>query len=346
MGFELKGREIFAVGTWNGMEFTEEDLDDIVQNFERLREEHRVPLKFGHNEDQEITDGQPAIGWVERIFKQGNKLFADFTHMPKTVFEAIKNKLYRTVSIELLFNVDKDGKKYNHVLDAVALLGADQPAVSSLADLDALLATRTEFNGGRRVAFETTAGTSKKFKSTKREEFTMDDAKVKELIAESLQPLKDANEELRQQVEAKDKEIAQFKREKAEAEETAKKAKIKLARDAVTEVLDSAVKQKNLTPAQREVFEKQIGFTNDERIVEINVEELKTMFSVKPPKDGQQGEEDGVDEFDNPEAKLMELTNENMAKTGSDDFQANFMRTCRANPKLHKAYLDANGVKS
>jgi hypothetical protein len=183
---DLKGREIFAVGKWNGMEFDETDLDDIVQNFERLTEIHRVPLKFGHNKEQKITDGQPAIGWVSKVFRQGGKLYADFVDMPRTVFEAIKNKLYRTVSVELLFDVDHDGNRYDHVLDAVALLGADHPAVNTLKDLDALLASRTEFTGGQRMSFETIAGKRKKDpQPSKSEESFMDKAGSRQNLRES-----------------------------------------------------------------------------------------------------------------------------------------------------------------
>src|SRR5690606_25974082 len=98
---ELRDREIFAVGKWNGLEFTEADLDDIVANFDRLKDIHKVPLKFGHNDEQPITDGQPAIGWVSRVYRKGKKLLADFSDVPSVVVEAIKKKLYRTVSVEL-----------------------------------------------------------------------------------------------------------------------------------------------------------------------------------------------------------------------------------------------------
>ena len=51
MGHELKGREIFATGTWNGIEFTEDDLDELIFNFDALKDNFKVPLKFGHDED-------------------------------------------------------------------------------------------------------------------------------------------------------------------------------------------------------------------------------------------------------------------------------------------------------
>ncbi len=346
MPHELIGREIFAVGKWNGIEFTEEDLDDIAANFELLKEQHRVPLKFGHNDEQPITDGQPAIGWVSRVFKQGQKLYADFQDMPRTVFEAIKNRMYRTVSIELLFNVDNDGKRYNHVLDAIALLGADHPAVNSLADLDALLATRTRFTGGHRLAFETIAGTSKKLKYEK-ESFNMDEKQVKDLIDSTVEPLKEANAKLTEQLENANKTIANFTKQQEEDEKKAKQEAIKASRKAITETLDQAVRQKTLTPAFRENYEKQIGLDNDETVVNIDLEQVKQMFSVDKIDGGPQGrEKDGdVDDVDDAEAQLHHLTRKNMAETGEDDFRVSFNRVAAANPKLHKAYLNSNGVK-
>jgi len=339
MTHELKNREIFKVGVWNDMEFSEADLDDIVANFDKLKDAHRVPLKFGHNEDQEITDGQPAIGWVSRIFKQGEKLFADFSDMPRTVFEAIKNKLYRTVSIELLFNVDNDGTKFNHVLDAVALLGADKPAVSSLADLDALLATRTRFTGGHRVMFRTIAGTTKIDK-----ENDLDKKEIQDFVNAALEPLKETNAQLTKDLAKANEQVIQFTSDKADADKKAKEQKVKLARKAVTEVLDAAVTSKSLTPANRENYEKQIGIDDDERVVKIDLDAVKVMFQL--PKDlkptGLHLKPEDIDVSD-PTDKLMKLTRKNMADTGGTDFHKSFMAVAQANPELHVAYLNANG---
>lgn len=339
MTHELKGREILKVGHFNGVDISSDDLDDIVSNFDKLKDTHKVPLKFGH--DANHNDGQPAIGWIERIFKVGETLFADFTHMPRIVLEAIKNKLYRTVSVELLFNVDSDGNKFNHVLDAVALLGADHPAVTSLADLDALLATRTRFTGGHRVAFETIAGTVKKLKHTS--EVVMDKKEIQELIDSTTEPLKLANADLVKKLEASVAKNVKFSQEKADNEKNVQEKAVKLARKNVTDVLDAAVKAKSLTPALRETYEKQIGIGDDARVVDINLEEVKSMFSIKGT-DGQTGlHKDTDNNDDDPEAKLMVLTRETQVKTGEKDFSVAFSLTCTANPKLHLAYLNSNG---
>lgn len=157
MAHKLVGAEIFKVGTHNGLDFSAADLDAIVNAFDALKDTIRVPLKFGHNNEQTITDGQPALGWVDRVWKDGIKLLADFSGVPTVVFEAIKNGLYRNVSIELLKDVGLDGGAVRPwVLDGVALLGADSPAVRGLKDLQALTMSAKGLKGvriGAQVAF-------------------------------------------------------------------------------------------------------------------------------------------------------------------------------------------------
>lgn len=342
MPHELKGREIFAVGTFNGFTFDEDDLDDIVANFEALPN-YKVPLKFGHDDDHK--DGQPAIGWVSRIFKQGGKLLADFTDMPKVVYDAIKAKLYRAISVEILLNAKIDGQRFDHVLDAVALLGADRPAVGTLADLNALLAKRTGSTGGHRVAFETIAGNNGKVTTTNRftileDESEMDEKEVKQLVNAALEPLTEQNAQLTKDLKAANELNAKFTSEKADDEKTVLADKVKLARKAVTEVLDAAVRSKSMSPATRETYEKQIGLGDDERVLEIKVEDVKTMFSIKNT-DGQQGRHGDNQDKSEAEGQLLLKTRESQATTGKD-FATCFSLVCAANPKLHLEYLNAN----
>ena len=132
-----KGIEIFAVGTWNGDTYTVDDLNHMVDAFGKIGFD--PPLKLGHNSEQEeklMKDGQPALGWIDHLFVQGGKLLADFRDMPKAVFEAIKNRRYRTVSSEIFWNFMDNGTKFPRVLKAVALLGADIPAVTTLKPIE------------------------------------------------------------------------------------------------------------------------------------------------------------------------------------------------------------------
>ena len=96
--------EIFAVGRWNGFEFSLVDLQRIAETFKALGDKHRVPLKFGHNNEQPMTDGQPALGWVTDVWVAGEKLMAKFSDIPEIVFNAMQKKLYNNVSVELDFD--------------------------------------------------------------------------------------------------------------------------------------------------------------------------------------------------------------------------------------------------
>lgn len=145
--------EIFSVGQWNGEHFSEKDLEEIARNFQRLREVVKPPLKFGHDENQTLLgqrDGDPSLGWVQELRVRGGKLIATFAGVPAMVHEAIRKGRYRRVSAELYFNVRRKGKKLGKVLKAVALLGADLPAVTNLKDLGAYLAIKgaTGFKAG------------------------------------------------------------------------------------------------------------------------------------------------------------------------------------------------------
>lgn len=136
-GKSIKGVEIFSTGIWNNNKITPEILQDIVKAFKSTSETLKPFLKLGHNEEQKFLqeDGLPAAGWIENLYIKGNKLLADFSDIPKKVFELIESKAYRKVSSEIYSGITIDGVKHNHLLGAVALLGSDLPAVMNLKDI-------------------------------------------------------------------------------------------------------------------------------------------------------------------------------------------------------------------
>lgn len=131
----LEGVEIFASGKWKGDEYTDADLDAIVAAHNEL--DYAPPLKAGHRDEP----GAPAIGWLANLRRQGSKLLADIVDMSSQAYEAIKNRAYDTVSSEIYWDLERKGKKYPRALKAVALLGADIPAVADLRPLHALFET-------------------------------------------------------------------------------------------------------------------------------------------------------------------------------------------------------------
>jgi hypothetical protein len=142
--FNLEGVEIFSEGIWNGDEYTKKDLNSMVENFDETG--FQPPLKLGHNEEQpEMLDGAPALGYVDKIYIDGKKLLANFVNLPKKVYEAIKRGNYKRVSSEIYWNYKSDGKSLDRVLKAVALLGSEIPAVTNLESISGLYNKNAEF---------------------------------------------------------------------------------------------------------------------------------------------------------------------------------------------------------
>ena len=134
-----KAVEIFSVGVWNGTEITLEDLDEMITAWTE-NPNYQLPLKLGHDKNQKLlqNDGMPAAGWIDRIYRTGNKLMADFKDIPAKIYQLIENKAYKQVSSEVFFNVRVGEKKYKKMLAGVALLGADVPGVMNLNDMLAM----------------------------------------------------------------------------------------------------------------------------------------------------------------------------------------------------------------
>ena len=135
---EIPGVEVFEVGTWNGDTYTGADLDEMVSAFKELGSLLKPPVKLGHG-SQELLErsGYPSAGWIKNLYRRGKKLFADLTDVPAKVAELIKNKAYRTRSAEIYWGFQEPSTKktFPKVFKALALLGEEIPAVSTIDDI-------------------------------------------------------------------------------------------------------------------------------------------------------------------------------------------------------------------
>lgn len=167
MANNVREVEIFRVGKWRGnrvVDVTESDLDDMVSSFNDLTEKvegFRPHLKLGHDENQRFFGGRkgsPSLGFVEKIWRHGDKILANFSNVPDALIDLIKNGRYNSVSIEVVPTVDFEGNTFKSVLLAVALLGAELPAVKGLKDLALSLFQKTEkvyeFGGESVILFQ------------------------------------------------------------------------------------------------------------------------------------------------------------------------------------------------
>jgi regulator of replication initiation timing len=350
--------EIMAPGTWNGFKFPKDRLKKIADNFKKLLEVHRVPLKIGHTENQmesETSAGeQHALGWADEVWiTSAGKLMARFIDVPKVVYDAISKKLYRKVSVELDFDTEYKGENIGDVLSGVALLGADIPAVNTIEDLQAFFSKDSDITGNGKAIFTTI-----ETEYLKEEVSDMDikdlERKFDDLVKrfdtqqEEITNLKKENDKFEKENQELKTAKENFEKQEKERKEEEKKNTIKLARDNVNSILDDGVKAKTITPAERESFKKILGVDDDESVTKIEVEVLKTMVgkgsvnfsSRNTSKSGGTKEETNTGET--PDAKLARKANELVNAGTAKNFKAAKTMIMRTDTELAKAYIEYN----
>tara|TARA_R110002096_G_scaffold260736_6_gene454045 strand:- start:942 stop:2255 length:1314 start_codon:yes stop_codon:yes gene_type:complete len=152
----ILGLEIFSIGTHTDSsgqtnEFTDADVDYMINKFGGGFPEF-VPIKLGHTSDEfnrqiaaelglpasalngengEGFDGVAALGQVVNLYQDGNKMVADLK-VPDEMAKLFQDEYFRDVSCEL--SADDEGR---WILDGLAMLGAERPAVGDLAGIPA-----------------------------------------------------------------------------------------------------------------------------------------------------------------------------------------------------------------
>ena len=329
--------EIFSVGTWNGDKYSDQDLTDIVSNFNDLGGAVKPPVRLGHRK----LEGQPALGWVKGLKKVGKKIVATLSDVPQIVYEAITAGRYKRVSSEIYWNFkSKTGKTYNYVLKAVALLGADIPAVDNLDDLTAFLSQKFHEGSFDKVAaydFDYAGGAG----DTK---FYIKTEKHKE----------------KKEMDEKEAKIYQDKIDAAEAKAKAAEEKSKADADALKKFTDQQVKDQDeqrvkefkdeceklvkdgkLMPAERDKLLKDLPtFKYDEAgylVPFINIKEFaETRKILDTGEHGQSGDKGGggSKEYDSASDELADRAKTYMRENKEKDYETAQKAVLESDPDL------------
>jgi len=220
-------KEIFAPGKWNGEEYTEKDIDDMIASFNTMQKDStiKVPLKINLFDNAVKEDkrhgGMPAVGWVKELNKIGGRLYAHIVGIPKKIKELIDNKAYRQVSIEFYKKFKVAGEQLSNVLTGIALLGVEMPGVHTLDEFGRLY-QQEEGEGFTNFIYEENLKDKKQViePEPKKEEVKMTE--------QELQAIKDAKEKAEKEtVEAK-AFSEQLKAEKIELEKKTAETEAKL----------------------------------------------------------------------------------------------------------------------
>lgn len=288
------------------------------------------------------------------MYRAGKKLLADFVDMPTSIYELIKTARYKFVSVELLKNVQAGTRELPWVLDAVALLGADQPAVGTLKDLQSLtMARRPAFRARARVAFQRDT----KFFSTGAKQ-AMDEKEVQALVAAAVEKaIAEANVKFTKQLTDEVTKVQAAA--KADADAQVAKAKAESHRAQIKERFERAVKAEALLPAKRESFYKFNRVDDDKSVIDIKLEDVDAYIAefsdakklAAANKTQTKGGDDSKVEFAATNAlEVSRRTEETCVKRGGkpDDYAAMHSATklvLSADKKLAQAYFaDPSGA--
>lgn len=330
---EIKNVEIFGVGTWNGFKFVADDLQELVDNSNKMLEKVRARLKLGHNEKQPLdqSDGQPAFGQVINFRVEGDKIIADFVKMPDVIHQAIEKELFLSVSSELYFI-----ENFGWYIKAVALLGADIPAVKTIDDLQAFLSedsqNQSSSNGISLNFSEPSIVDSSDFKNEKKEVKEMSDntdSKALELEKKILELERERNE-LKSQVS----NFGELERERVFSEKkTAFLAPYK------KQVEAGRLKPAMFAKLELSVDQQQKNFSEDQEIMlPANlVDELAQAYSESMPQGEQAGDSAGGNTGVPIDERIVNETKQVMAKTGLNFSEASEL-VFSSQPNLAKEY--------
>jgi len=128
----IYGIEIFAPGSYRGIDFTNEDIQEIAENFQKLKTEVGldVPLKVDHTDE-----ANGIVGWITDVEEREGRLYADAEITEPEAFEKIVRGTWKKVSCEIYLDfTDEEGKSYGKALRAVAIVA--HPQVKKIKGLE------------------------------------------------------------------------------------------------------------------------------------------------------------------------------------------------------------------
>ena len=131
--------EILRTGKWKGLKWSKEDLDHVIRNFRNgiAKIGLKVTKDGSHEGKPLVQPGGASLGWVDRLWRKGEKLMARFCEVPKEIGKLIKKGAISQKSVEGREHfVTGDGQDHGRALTGCLFFGANGvPAVHGLSDL-------------------------------------------------------------------------------------------------------------------------------------------------------------------------------------------------------------------
>jgi len=266
---DIGWQDVFAKGTWNKDTYTDQDIDDLVEGTNQVIGKLKPFVKLGHDKDQQIlqSSGLPAGGWITKLKRAGDRVMAFIQGVPKVLAEVINKGGYKRVSSEVIWNYIEPStkEKFRRVLSAVAFLGSDPPAVTSLADIAAMYGVQeadvkvyeVDFKPQEKEVNQMELEELKKQYEVEKERLSKEIAELKETGEQSTEQLKI----LQKEKEDAEKKLKKMEEENKEAQEKARKEEIKTFITA-----HSTEQDMRWLPKHKETVQKLLESASEEKV--------------------------------------------------------------------------------
>lgn len=132
----VRNVNVFRAGMWKGFRYTVQHLEEMIRNFnDRIIRPYLQITDDGTHRGARPVLASLAFGWVEKLWRDGERLYADFKQVPETIAKLIVKGALKQSSIEVYPNFrTTDGKEHGAALEAVLMFGTGLPAVYDLED--------------------------------------------------------------------------------------------------------------------------------------------------------------------------------------------------------------------
>jgi hypothetical protein len=113
----IKEAEMFSTGVHRGVEYTEDDLNQLTKEFSS---EEDIPVQIDHSESARDT-----VGYIREAFTKGGKLMGKLEILDKAIQERIDMGLMKKLSVSFYLKHSEEGFK-PHKLREVSLVAFPQ----------------------------------------------------------------------------------------------------------------------------------------------------------------------------------------------------------------------------
>ncbi len=349
---DIEGMEIFAAGTWNGDPYTEADLDEMVRAHQDLHGKLDPPVKLGHTEGQKFLgqkDGHPALGWIKGLRREGAKLVADLTKVPRALYELIEKGAYRKRSAEIYWDYDGGtGRRYPRVLKAISFLGADIPAVSTLQDLLALY--DEEPGDWRVVAFDRGAdglpgGAAGAGKPKGKGDDGMSDDELKKVYEERLADAERKAKEAEDRARAAEEEAKGYKSKAETAEQERARLQAEKRSTEIAAFVEAQKREGRVLPTHEGLMKTFMEALDEGKVVKFSDGEKSLLDGFKAyvqslPKLVEFKEFSGAGDKGGGDGDFLAAVREYQEKHQGVEYRDAVLAVARAKPELYKAYQE------